>query len=220
MYAIISMHTLDYQPLADFTWTQNKLEYAKQHGYKYFCKTDGFTLPKHAVGGEKLKLFREYFDNNIDVEWIWWCETDTLITNYNIKIEDHIDNNFHFVIGTDGNGLNAGSFFLRNSIQGNAYLNWLISVWPKYEDHYFYEQQAMIDSLTMPEWLPIIKVVKQHCFNSHDCWPNSWEPGYGFDKLGGRAWWEPGDFMVHWPGSSLETRLNRHIQYYMPKVIK
>jgi len=26
--------------------------------------------------------------------------------------------------------------------------------------------------------------------------------------------------MVHWPGSSLETRLNRHIPYYMPKVIK
>ena len=78
----------------------------------------------------------------------------------------------------------------------------------------------MIDSLDMPEWSPLIKVVEQHLFNSHDCWPNAWQPGFGLDKLGGRAWWEPGDFMVHWPGSSMETRLGRHIPYYFNKVIK
>ena len=220
-FAILSMHTPDYQPLADYTWTQNKLEYAQRHGYKSFCKTDNFVLPKHQVGGEKLRLFKEYLAANPEVEWIWWCETDTLITNFNTKIEDMVDNDYHFVIGTDGNGLNAGSFFLRNSLLGNAYLDWLISVWPKYQNHHFYEQQAMIDSLDMPEWRSIIKVVPQHFFNSHDCWPNQYTPDPKWiDKLGSRAWWEPGDFMVHWPGSSLDTRLRRHIPHYMPQVIK
>jgi hypothetical protein len=220
MYAVISMHTPDYQPLADYTWTKNKLEYAERHGYAAYCKTDDFRLPKNQVGGEKLRLFREYFDANPDVEWIWWLETDTLLTNFNTKIEDLIDNDYHFIIGTDGNGLNAGSFFLRNSLEGNAYLDWLILVWPKYQNHHFYEQQAMIDSTSMPEWSPIIKVEPQYKFNAHDCWPNQWQPGFGVDKLGKRAWWEPGDAVVHWPGSSLQTRLGRQIPYYMPKVIK
>ena len=131
-----------------------------------------------------------------------------------------IDPDYHFIIGTDGNGMNAGSFFLRNSPEGNAYLNWLIEMWPVYETHHFYEQQAMIDSYDMPEWRSIIKLEPQHKFNSHDCWPNSGEVGFGVDKLGQRAWWEPGDAVVHWPGSSLEIRLGRQIPYYMPKVIK
>ena len=219
-YAIISMHTPDYQPLADYTWTQNKLEYAERWGHKAHCMTDGFTLPKNEVGGEKIFLFRRYFDANPDVEWIWWLETDTYITNYTLDMREYCDNDYHFVIGTDGNGLNAGSFFLRNSPEGNAYLNWLIEQWPKYRTHYFYEQQAMIDSLDMPEWRPLIKVEPQCLFNSHDCWPNHYLPGFGYDKLGSRAWWEPGDFVVHWPGSSLETRLGRHIPHYLPKVIK
>ncbi len=220
MYAVISMHTPDYQPLADYTWTQNKLEYAKRHGYDHYVKTDDFVLPKHQIGGEKLRLFKEYFESNPETKWIWWLECDTLITNFNVKIEDFIDDDYHFVIGTDGNGLNAGSFFLRNSDQGRAYLRWLMDMWPKYANHYFYEQQAMIDSYDMLEWRPIIKVEPQHKFNSHDCWPNHYLPGFGVDKLGQRAWWEPGDAVVHWPGSSLEVRLGRHIPHYMPKVIK
>jgi hypothetical protein len=78
----------------------------------------------------------------------------------------------------------------------------------------------MIDSTGMPEWSSIIKVEPQYKFNAHDCWPNQWQPGFGVDKLGERAWWEPGDTVVHWPGSSLQTRLGRQIPYYMPKVIK
>lgn len=220
MYSILSLHTPDYQVLANHTWDNNKVPYAAKHGYKTFCKTEGFTLPKNAIGGEKLTLFREYFDANPDVEWIWWLETDALITNFSKKIEDVIDNNYHFIIATDGNGMNAGSFFLRNSKEGNDYLNWLITQWPNYMNHHFYEQQAMIESYDMPEWRPIIKLEQQYKFNAHDCWPNTYLPGYGYDKLGGRAWWEPGDWVVHWPGSSLETRMKRQIPYYMPRVQK
>ena len=196
------------------------VKYAERYGYKTFCKIDGFILEKHAVGGEKLRLFKEYFTANPDIEWIWWLETDTLITNFTKKIEDVIDNDYHFIIGTDGNGMNAGSFFLRNSPEGNAYLDWLLEVWPQYENNVFYEQQAMIDSYEMPEWNSLIKVVPQKEFNSHDCWPNHFMPGFGYDKLGERAWWESGDFVVHWPGSSLRTRLERQVPFYMPKVIK
>lgn len=221
MNAIISMHTPDYQVLADYTWTKNKLEYAQRHGYDTYCKTEGFTLPAPGpIAAEKLFAIREYLDSHPNTDWVWWIDSDAIITNYTTKIEDLVDNDYHFIIGADGNGLNAGVFFLRNSPEGNAYLNWMIEVWPKYQTHHFYEQQIMIESYDMAEWKPIMKVVPQHKFNSHDCWPNGWRPGFGVDVLGERAWWEPGDVVVHWPGSSLQTRLGRQIPYYMPKVIK
>jgi hypothetical protein len=218
MYAIISSHTPNYQPLADWTWP-NKEEYAERHGYLAYCKTEGHD-PGLKWNHDKLYFIRDCMEINPDVEWFWWLGSDTLITNFNIKLESITDDNYHFIIGTDGNDLNNDSCFFRNTPEGRRYVDFLIEEFPKYADHHFLEQQAMIDSYKIPEWKSMIKVVEQHWFNSHDCWPNGWQPGYGYDLLGGRAWWEPGDLLVHWPGSSLETRLNRHVPYYLPKIIK
>jgi hypothetical protein len=215
MNAVVSLHTPNYQVLADHTWTNNKLEYAIKHDYKTFLKLDNFKNT-HTIGYEKIFFLQDIMRDNPDVEWFWWLGTDTLITNFNTKMEDHIDSNYHFVIGEDGNGMNADSFFIRNTIEGRAYIDWIVNNADHYDPHYFREQQAMIESYSMPEWQPIIKIVPQNRFNSHDCWPNR----VGVDKFGERGWWEPGDFVVHWPGSSMETRLGRQIPTYMPRVIK
>jgi hypothetical protein len=219
MIGLVSLHTPNYQSLADFTWNQNKVLYANKHGYRTFCKTDNF-LKTVTVGYEKIFYIKDLMIDNPDVEWFFWLGTDTLITNFNIRIEDRIDNNFHFIVATDGNAINADSFLVKNSEQGRALIDWIANNVQKYDAHYFREQQAMIEASEMDEWRHIIRVVQQHLINSHDCWPNHYLPGFGYDKLGGRAWWEPGDFVVHWPGSSLETRLLRMVPHYMPQVIK
>lgn len=219
MYAVVSLHTPNFQPLADYTWP-NKIEYAERHGYKHYCKTDGFTTHP---SGEKIPLIKQYLTDNPDVEWVMWIDTDTLITNFNTKIEDLIDDQYHFIIATDGNGINAGCFLMRNSPECHAYLDWTLSVYPEFEaTHKFFAEQATMDaSLNMPEWSPLIKLIPQYLVNSHDCWPNQWKPEPTWlDKFNNRSWWEPGDFLVHWPGSTLETRLTRQIPYYIPKVIK
>lgn len=219
MFAIVSVHTPNYQSLADYTWT-NKVEYAERHGYRHYCKTDNFTA-KYAPG-EKIPLVKKYLVDNPDVEWVMWVDTDTLITNFNTKLEDLVDEKYHIIISTDGNGVNSGIFFMRNSPECHAYIDWMLEVYPEYENKYTFwaEQDTLNASLDMPEWNHLIKVIPQYLINCHDCWPNQWKPGFAYDKLGNRSWWLPGDFIIHWPGSTLETRLQRQIPYYLPRIIK
>ena len=215
MIAIVSLHTPNYQVLADFTWTQNKQEYAERHGYATILKLDNF----HggcSIGYEKIYFLQECMKSRPDIEWFWWLGTDTMITNFNTKIEEHLDDIHHFIIGEDGNGMNADSFFIKNTPEGRAYINWIIATKDHYDTHVFHEQQAMIESKAMMQWDPIVKIVPQNRFNCHDCWPNK----VGYDKFGERGWWESGDFVVHWPGSSMETRLGRQVPFYMPRVIR
>lgn len=218
MIAIVSLHTPNYQPLADHTWDNNKLLYAQKHQYRAFCKTSNF-VGNISPGYEKIFYLQELMANHPEIEWFFWLGTDTMITNFNIKVEERIDSNFDFIIATDGNALNADSFLVKNSKNGRDLINWIADNVGRYDPHYFREQQAMIEANEMPEWKPMFKVIQQHLINSHDCWPNHYLPGFGHDKLGGRAWWEPGDFVVHWPGSSLQTRLFRMVPHYSPKVI-
>jgi hypothetical protein len=190
---IVSYHTENLQPLADYTWP-NKVEYAERHGYDHFCKVT--PLGSMQPAGGKIPAIKDYIDTHTDIDWVWWVDTDTLITNFNIKVEEQLDKNYDFIISTDGNGINSGSFFLRNNDNGRAFIDHLLNVYNDFENRYgmLGEQESIAQSYNMPEWKP--------------------------DKLGERGWWEPGDFLVHWPGSSLETRLSRQIPHYQPLIIK
>jgi hypothetical protein len=212
-YAIVSIHTPNFKELSDVTWP-NKVEYANRHSYKSQAKTDGFLL-EHA-SGEKIPFIREYLKANPDVEWVWWLDTDTLITNYTKKIEEFLDNDYHFIITTDNNGINAGSFFVRNSPESLAYLDYMLEQYPTFKEQhgFFAEQECMVATYKMPEWQPLIKIIPQKLINAYDVWPNTWIDFSTF------ASWEPGDFVVHWPGSTMETRLTRHIPFYRDKIIK
>ena len=144
MYAIISSHTPNYKLLADVTWT-NKEEYAERHGYLTHCKTEGHN-PNLQWSYDKLYFIKDIMEVNLDVEWFWWVGCDTLITNFTVKLESFTDNDYHFIIATDGNGMNNDSCFFRNSPEGRQYLDHLIEVFPQYANHPFLEQQAMIES--------------------------------------------------------------------------
>jgi hypothetical protein len=130
MLSILSLCTSNYQVLANATWP-NKVQYAWLNKYGYLCKNNNFTM-KHA-SGEKLPFIREYLNNNPSVEWVWWLDIDTIITNFHVRIEDRIDNNYHFIISKDLNGINAGSFFIRNSPEGRNFLDWMIDVYTSFE---------------------------------------------------------------------------------------
>jgi len=219
MIAIISSHTKEYEPLAKYTWT-NKVEYAEKHNYLYHCKTEGHD-PNLRWHHDKLYFIRDCLEINPDVSWFLWVGCDTLITNYNIKLESLVDDNFNIIIATDGNGINNDICIFKNSSDTREYLDHLIEIFPQYAHHPFLEQQAMIESYEYPKWQKLYKIVPQYLLNSHDCWPNEHQPDPKWtDKFGNRSWWEPGDFIVHWPGSSLQTRLERMIPHYIPKVIK
>jgi hypothetical protein len=214
MYAIVSLHDANYKPLGDLTWDQNKVPYAARHGYLTVLQTENFDTTI-AIGFEKIKLVRQVLAENPEVEWVWWTGTDTVVTNWTIGIEDKIDNDYHFIVATDCNGMNVDSFLVRNTPEGRGYIDYIWNIRDQYANHIWYEQQAMIDSVD--QFADITKIVPQRYLNAYNyqlypgCDPH--------DLLGNEGDWQPGDWLIHWPGTGLDHRIQLAHQY-MAQVIK
>jgi hypothetical protein len=206
-FALVTAHNDAYQPLADITWNQNKLLYAQKWGYDAFAKTDNFKHPASQMSFERTELIIELLKTN-QYDWIHAAGCDTMITNFNIKYEDLVDNNYDFVIATDCHNINNDSFFARNTPRTIAWLQHVVDVREQYANNAWYDQQAMIDSIDMMG--DGIKIVPQRMINSYDYsqYPLA-DPQFrnGHDMLGNDGKWQPGDFLIHWPGIPNTTRL-------------
>jgi hypothetical protein len=206
MYAIASFNDAKFQPLADITDAVKK-EYCERHGYSYHVKTDVAFTPD--IGFEKIRMVLDIFAKNPDIEWLLFCESDAMVTNFNIKIEDRIDNRYHFIVATDINDINAGVFLARNSQQGRKYLNFILNERPKYKGNWQAEQGVIQDSY--PQHRNIVRVVPQRVMNSFQY------PYYRYgdhrdrpphrDIMGNLGTWEKGDWIIHWPGMDLNSRI-------------
>lgn len=207
MIVFTTLHNSSYECLADITCEKNKKIYCKKHNYPLVIK-NGNWLPI-PIGYEKAYLIKTAFNLYTDCEWVFFSESDTLITNMNIKLEDIIkDEQKHFIITTDVNGINAGSFFIRNSKEGNEYLNAMIQS----IGHFQNEQEFIQNSYSNTNFKEIIHLYPQKSFNSYtyskEDYPNYSENfNKGIDKLGNNGKWEIGDFIVHFVDKNLESRL-------------
>jgi hypothetical protein len=202
MYAIVSLNDAKYQPLADLTWDQNKKLYAEKHGYMAINKTDNF-VGNIALGFEKLFFIHDLMEEHPELEWVWWTGTDSMVTNFTTKIEDKIDNDYELILATDCNEINNDSFLIKNSEWSRAYLKGLCDLEPHYKNHFFYEQQAMIESYL--DNRDSIKIVPQRYLNAYrnELYPHQTK----YDQLGTDGTWQKGDWLVHWPGTGMELRL-------------
>lgn len=211
-FAVISLHNHNFQPLADLTWP-NKIKYAEKWGYGYACKNNNFYGV--ALGFEKVWFIKDMLEAHPDIDWFWWVGCDTLVTNMSISLEDRVDNNYHFIIATDCNGINADSFLIRNSPEGKEYINMILSKYEEYKNHGWLEQQVIIDTLDQNK--DIIKIVPQRDLNAYnyslypECQP--------IDKNGNNGNWQQGDLLIHWPGTSLPHRIHLS-QYYLTQIVE
>ena len=202
MHALISIHDYKFKSLAELTWEQNKVVYATKHGYDALCKTDGFD-PTVGIGFQKILIIKELLVARPDLEWIWWTGCDTLITNTSIKIEDRLDNNYHFIIASDCNGLNADSFLIRNSPEGRGFIDHIWNIRDSVKDDAWQEQRAIINSVE--QFVDIIKIIPQRDLNAYNT--AVYNNQSHLDSLGNVGTWRPGDWLIHWPGLSLERRI-------------
>ena len=139
-----------------------------------------------------------------------------MITNQTIKIEDRIDDDYHFIVPVDRLNLNSGNFLARNTPEGRAYLQMIIDSEDSYADVEWAEQQVIID--TIEEYQKIVKIVPQKYMNSYE--PEIYDYcDARFDILGNSGAWEPGDWIVHWPGTYKPTRLQR-ANTHLPLIIR
>ena len=202
MYAITSLNDEKYQPLADLTWSKNKKLYCERHGYAGHQWTSGYD--KSIPGGfERMRLMRELMIEHPEYEWVWWTGCDAMITNFTIRIEDKVIPEYDLIIATDCNEINNDSFLIKNSEWSKNYLKQIVELEPKYRKHFFYEQQAMID--TYAEHKEKIKIVPQRYLNAYknDLYPHQ----LPYDCLGNDGTWQKGDWLIHWPGTSLDLRI-------------
>ena len=213
MHAVASLHDANYSDLAALT-DQSKQEYCDRYGYQFHVLTEmkystitGFNIIHYA-----LDLFKQH----PELEWLLFSECDAMITNQTIKIEDRVDNDYHFIVPVDRLNLNSGNFLVRNSEQGRAYLQMIIDREESYKTVEWAEQQVIIDSIE--EYQNIVKIVPQKYMNSYE--PEIYDYcDARFDILGNSGAWEPGDWIVHWPGTYKPTRLQR-ANIHLPLILK
>jgi len=207
MIVFTSMHDSSYQPLADLTIEQNKRKYCERHGYPMVVKTDGWVLEKQAIGFEKVNLIRDAIAKYPSCEWVFFSECDAMITNFNFKLEQLIDDKFHFILPTDVNGINCGNFMIRNSPIGLAYLDSIESAYLIYKDTPIWENSYIQHTVTGTLWQKVIKLVPQKVFNSYDYTTLPRYPTPVKDALGFEGQWQRGDFLIHFANQSLEQRI-------------
>lgn len=205
--AVVSLFNERHADLAELTWKNNKVRYAEKHGYLALAKTDNFSVEQ--VHFDKFTHLLDVMAAHPEVDWVWWLDNDAMITNFDVRVEDLVDNNYHVIMPTDIAALNTGSFIVRNSAQSREWLEFLLSKKAEYRnDKKWFEQQAVIDFY--PKFQHLFKIIPQQWLNSYDYKMYNVE---GIDLLGQDGQWYPGDFVIHWPGLPNNTRIQLAQQY-------
>jgi hypothetical protein len=206
----------NYKPLRDIT-SLNKIEYCKRHNYSFEERLSDFKFSN--LGFEKIYRSLELLENN-KCDLLYWCGVDTLITNFSIKITDLIDTEHDFFVSTDANNINVDSFVIKNTKNSKEFFSNIISLYPKYANDAWAEQQVIIDLIAQHEHIKkMTKILPQKMINSYDyrLYPESNFHGstnslshyrQGKDFYGNNGQWSQGDFLIHWPGTTLEQRMH------------
>lgn len=161
------------------------------------------------AGYERMEFILELMKSNHEIKWFWAQGVDTMLMNHRTTMDRFFDLDYHFIISHDGNALNADSYVVRNSDVGRRFLKDLINNRKWYiENHPWADSQAITDAQANSLWSQAIKVVPQKSFNSYD------ERLYPDRSGRGRvSMFTDGDFLIHWPGLSMEHRLELAHRY-------
>lgn len=205
-------HGCSYTDLAEITLPTYK-EYSQIHGYDFYVKTKGFNKLK-SMGWPKIDVIIEripFYD------WIFYVETDSLLMNQTIRLENLIDNNYDMILTEttrqDKIQVNTGPMLVKCSEWSKDFLNGLL-----YKDKYWndnmHEQGAINEEINQKKWIRNhISIRDLRFFNS---FAHEWHKENNF---------QIGDFICHGAGSSndyrvkLFTYLKNHI-IKMPAPIK
>lgn len=196
-----------YEPLGQLTWFENKVKYAEKHGYKISLNLCEVT--RH-LGWEKIYHTKEILEN-IDVDWVWVTGCDSMITNFDKKIEPILDNNFDIIIAKDQNNINVDSFLIKNSSKSIEFLQTIIDRYDQYVGHIWAENQCIID-LYNSIYHENIKIVPQRTLNAYN-YNTLGLPKPNLDGLGLDGNWQPNDLLIHFVNQPLEHRLSLCTKY-------
>lgn len=217
--------------------TQTKLEkneYCKLHSYTHY-HFDNFKF-QYRWSPEWGKIV-----HMLDVlpkhDWVFWSDADTMITNFTIKLETLIDENYNFIVSKDINGMNTGNFLIKNTPWSIDMLKAIIVLKANHENRknkdiydipqsykdliskvayknlnpgQYTEQDAINDLLTINynDTTKYIKFIDKRLINSYQCQN---PPGIND--------WQKGDFVLHAPATPSQIRI-KAFNYFRQFVVK
>jgi hypothetical protein len=207
MNIIATIHNDAYSALAEKTWDNNRVKYAEKHGYGYVAKTEDFY--GYSIGFEKIQFLIDLFDTYPDTEWILWTGTDSMVTNFDIRIEDKIVPGYDVILCGDFNfEVNADIMLIKNTIPAREWLKDLMKQYATYQTAQYSEQQCIMDG--MIKYLELIKLMPQRHMNSYDYDLYKGPPWFDEkrqDVAGNDGQWAPGDWIIQWPGTQMNERM-------------
>jgi len=208
---------------------QNKYEYAMKNNYSFLCfrSYEGYDRP---ASWFKVPLILSLLEN---YDWIFWTDADSLITNFNKKIEDIIETNYerkktlflspvalptevnlpelkeqNYIITQDNYSPCMGEFIIRNcEWSKNFFLEMNKQI--QFANDGIWENRAQ-DYLMFhnPEILKYCKFIPKKEMNAF----------YKTAKEEPLDWTE-GDFVCHLPATSQDRRV-RYMKELLQKITK
>ncbi|KAK1385543.1 Galactomannan galactosyltransferase 1 [Heracleum sosnowskyi] len=141
-----------HNPIGDFFLLRlfkNKVDYCRIHGYDIFYN-NAFLHPKMDSYWAKTPIIRAAMLAHPEVEWIWWVDSDAVITDMDFKLPLDKYNNYNLIVdGWPGMiyeerswyGLNAGILLFRNCQWSMDFMDEWASMGPGYP---YYEKWGHI----------------------------------------------------------------------------
>ena len=185
---------------------ESKRIYANKHGYKYIEANEESWDRTRPVAWSKVDLVLTYLNKLPDGELVWLSDADVLITNMDLKVEEHVlpllppEKDLLFIYDACHH-LNSGNVLMRNS-------PWLRDFWTRVNNrteftyHIWWENMAMIKIMEENKKdQDKIKVTNKHkLFNAY------------IMGLPDEPLWEQGDFLVHFAGIYDSDKMRRFIE--------
>lgn len=209
MIHIFSTVTKDWQPLLDIT-TPLWMEYANRHGYQADVAFVDPEFPEHYSFTKTAAVARKAAGLN-QGDALFVIDMDMIPTNLHYDLEMTIVRGSGrgpgtIAMGKDINGWNSGAYFVTCHPMNLAWLDCIVNMRSVCTS----EQHAM--------WLinEPFGMAEAESINSI---PYEAYEGFNFEKKDHYSQWEPGHFICHLPGMTMEDRILL-LQQYIPKVIR
>ena len=103
-------HGIPYNRLGDLS-AKNKEDYAQKWGYDLIVEREKKDKDRE-MHWAKLSTLIDILPN---YDWVFWTDADSLVMNYQKRLEGFIDDNYSVIFNEDVNGLNTGHFFIQSS---------------------------------------------------------------------------------------------------------
>jgi hypothetical protein len=233
---LLTSSSKEYWPLTEMTWPIHE-KYAKKHNI--FCHKRRIDQPTRV---DRILLWTELLSMRDPGGYLFAIGADAFITNLSIRPEKFTAGGEDLIIAADNNGyLNADVLFMRHGPPVFKMLEWLLENHDREIDEQRLLQMYLTNSDTSEElwkkvaqvrkwgikepWTAKMRVRLNEIFNQStmtvkvlpprdlNAYPLAeYQPDVHF-QVNELDAWQPGDFVIHFPGLSLEKRLEVFPKY-------